>query len=130
MKTTKRLLCGSAVFALLLGLGLLVFGPKRMVEMGSQFGKMFREFQGSLKEMNWSLTGNTADHDKPAATAGDAITKLSEYAQNILTRTGDDSALDRNSVESLPATPVTTAAPLSEKVVEPTAEEAAKSALN
>ncbi|MEO7003769.1 MAG: twin-arginine translocase TatA/TatE family subunit [Ktedonobacterales bacterium] len=114
---------------LLLGVGLLVFGPKRMVEMGSQFGKMFREFQGSLKEMNWSLTGNT-DDNKPAATAGDAITKLSEYAQNILTHTGDDSALDRNSVESLPATPVTTAAPLSEKVVEPTAEEAAKSALN
>jgi len=116
---------------ILLGLGLLVFGPKRMVEMGSQFGKMFRELQGSLKEMNWSLTG-AADDEKPTTTsAGATISKLSEYAQNALTRTNGNFALDRDSVESIPATPAAaTTTPIAESVVEPTAEEAAKSALN
>src|SRR5579884_3053135 len=39
---------------ILLLVALLVFGPKRMVEMGSQFGKAFREFRDAAKEMSWS----------------------------------------------------------------------------
>ncbi|MGZ3675898.1 MAG: twin-arginine translocase TatA/TatE family subunit, partial [Ktedonobacterales bacterium] len=44
---------------LLAALGLLVFGPKRVMEMGSSLGKAFREFQQATKDMNLSnlLTG-------------------------------------------------------------------------
>ena len=108
---------------IILGLGLLVFGPKRMVEMGSQFGKMFREFQSSLKEMNWSLTGSADDDEKPATVPGATVTKFTDFAQNMLARS-DESPLDHNTVDAVPASATT------EKAVEPTPEEAAKSSLN
>jgi TatA/E family protein of Tat protein translocase len=45
---------------LLLGLALLVFGPKRMIEMGSAFGKAFKDFREATKDISWSnlLSGN------------------------------------------------------------------------
>jgi TatA/E family protein of Tat protein translocase len=43
---------------IILALALLVFGPKRMIEMGSQLGKAFRDLRNAAKEMDWSsLTG-------------------------------------------------------------------------
>jgi sec-independent protein translocase protein TatA len=39
---------------------LLVFGPKRLPEMGRSLGKGMREFKGAI-------TGNDDDDDKPAA---------------------------------------------------------------
>ena len=43
---------------IILALALLVFGPKRMIEMGSSLGKAFRELRNAAKEMDWSsLTG-------------------------------------------------------------------------
>ena len=36
---------------LLLIVGLLVLGPKRMIEMGSSLGKAFREFRESIKDI-------------------------------------------------------------------------------
>src|SRR5690348_11662226 len=49
----------------LLLLALLVFGPKRMVEMGSSLGKMFKEFRESTKDLNLSqmLSGTGSDDD-------------------------------------------------------------------
>ena len=49
----------------LLLLALLVFGPKRMVEMGSSLGKMFKEFRESTKDLNLSqmLSGTESDDD-------------------------------------------------------------------
>jgi len=49
----------------LLALALLVFGPKRMVSMGSSLGKAFREFRESTKDLNFSqmFTGQDADED-------------------------------------------------------------------
>ncbi len=39
--------------------GLLIFGPKRVIEMGAAAGKMLRELRDAMKEMNWSsLTGD------------------------------------------------------------------------
>ena len=64
---------------LLLGLALLVFGPKRMIEMGSAFGKAFREFREATKEMSWSsLTGSD---DAPPRQS--AMSKLSQFSQTI-----------------------------------------------
>jgi TatA/E family protein of Tat protein translocase len=44
----------------LLLLALLVFGPKRMVEMGSALGKAVKDFRESTKDISWSnlLSGN------------------------------------------------------------------------
>ena len=49
----------------LLLLALLVFGPKRMVDMGSSLGKMFSEFRESTKDLNLSqmLSGTESDDD-------------------------------------------------------------------
>jgi sec-independent protein translocase protein TatA len=49
----------------LLLLALLVFGPKRMVSMGSSLGKAFREFRESTKDLNFSqmFTGLDTDED-------------------------------------------------------------------
>lgn len=49
----------------LLLLALLVFGPKRMVEMGSSLGKMFKEFRESTKDLNLSqmFSGSESDDD-------------------------------------------------------------------
>jgi TatA/E family protein of Tat protein translocase len=64
---------------LLLGVALLVFGPKRMIEMGSSFGKAFREFREATKEMSWSaLTG--AEEDTPRQSA---MSKLSQFTQTL-----------------------------------------------
>lgn len=44
--------------------GLLIFGPKRVIEMGSAAGKMLRELRDAVKEMNWSaLSGEEQDSD-------------------------------------------------------------------
>jgi len=55
----------------LLLLALLVFGPKRLVEMGSSFGKMFREFRESTKDLNLSqmLSGTESDDDDDGVVA-------------------------------------------------------------
>ena len=37
---------------IILALALLVFGPKRMIEMGSSLGKAFRELRNAAKEMD------------------------------------------------------------------------------
>lgn len=34
--------------------GLLVFGPKRVIEMGGALGKAWREFRESTKDLSWS----------------------------------------------------------------------------
>jgi TatA/E family protein of Tat protein translocase len=45
---------------IILALALLVFGPKRMIEMGSSLGKAFRELRNAAKDMDWSsLTGQS-----------------------------------------------------------------------
>ena len=49
----------------LLLLGLIVFGPKRLIAMGSQLGKTLRETRDALKEMKWSLTGDEPEPSAP-----------------------------------------------------------------
>ena len=54
----------------ILVLALLVFGPKRMVDMGSSLGKAFREFRDSTKDIKFSdmlSGGGDEDEDDPAA---------------------------------------------------------------
>lgn len=55
------------ILALLL-VALLVFGPKRMVEMGSSFGKAFRELRDATREMSWSNL--LSEEPQPIKTTG------------------------------------------------------------
>ncbi|HLJ82102.1 MAG TPA: twin-arginine translocase TatA/TatE family subunit [Ktedonobacterales bacterium] len=62
---------------LLLLVALLVFGPKRMIEMGSSFGKAFREFKEATKEMSWTnLLSGSEEEQKPSA-----LSQLSQISQ-------------------------------------------------
>lgn len=44
---------------------LVVFGPKRMIEMVAQLGKSLIETRDALRQMNWSMT---SDQDETSAT--------------------------------------------------------------
>ncbi len=69
------------ILALLL-LALLVFGPKRMIEMGSSFGKMFREFRDATREMSWSNLINNDQGDTPQGRQG-PLSRASQTAQSF-----------------------------------------------
>jgi sec-independent protein translocase protein TatA len=60
---------------ILLLVALLVFGPKRMVEMGSQFGKAFRELRDATKEMNWN-NPLSEEPQKPTASVSDHLSQI------------------------------------------------------
>lgn len=67
---------------LLLGLlvvGLIIFGPKKMIEMAGRLGQMLRELQAAVKEMNWNVLGE----DAPPNATPTALSKLSQFAQNL-----------------------------------------------
>ena len=71
-----------AQILLLLVIGLLVFGPKRVIEMGSSFGKAFREFREATRGMSWSsLTqGDDEPRGNAALSARDtSVAKLSRF---------------------------------------------------
>ncbi len=44
--------------------GLLVFGPKRVIEIGSQVGKMVRELRESTRDLNFSSLLSTDEPPK------------------------------------------------------------------
>ena len=53
--------------AIILGLALVVFGPKRLPEIGGALGKGIREFKSSTSELSASVMGS---HDAPTQTPG------------------------------------------------------------
>ncbi|HEX8996156.1 MAG TPA: twin-arginine translocase TatA/TatE family subunit [Ktedonobacterales bacterium] len=65
----------------LLVLGLIIFGPKRMIELGSQLGRTFREFQSAMKEMSWNPLSD--DDDKTSSAPQTTLGKLSQLAQTM-----------------------------------------------
>jgi sec-independent protein translocase protein TatA len=61
-------------------IGLLIFGPKRMIEMGSALGKAVRELRESTKDMNWTaLLGGSESTNRTSATLG----ALSQFTQTL-----------------------------------------------
>jgi sec-independent protein translocase protein TatA len=60
-------------------LALLIFGPKRLPEMGNAVGKTIKEFQKSMKEVTeGNATGNATpaatDHQIPPASSASQVT--------------------------------------------------------
>ena len=93
----------------LLVLGLIIFGPKRMIEMGSQAGRMLRELRSAMKDLNWNPLAEEGSSGSTQSTLG----KLSQMAQNLADQRGDEA----------PAT-----APTPPHVVEATAQPTAQPA--
>lgn len=60
---------------------LLVFGPKRMVEMGSQLGKTMRELREATKDLNLSTLLQEQETPKPQEPASTTPTMLSHLSQ-------------------------------------------------
>ena len=61
-------------------IGLLIFGPKRMIDMGSALGKAVRELRESTKDMNWTaLLGGSESTNRTSATLG----ALSQFTQTL-----------------------------------------------
>jgi len=71
----------------LLVLGLLIFGPKRMIEAGSQLGRMLRETQAALKDMDWGMGGDKASN---LFTSHTPLGKLSQFAQAMSAQRAED----------------------------------------
>lgn len=65
---------------LLLVLALLVFGPKRMIEMGSSFGKAFREFREATKDLSLTNLVTGVDTEPMKQTT---LSKLSQFSQSL-----------------------------------------------
>ncbi len=66
----------------LLLLALLVFGPKRMVEMGSSLGKAFKEFRDSTKDLNLSqmFSGSAESDDDDDDVVASRVTPITPVA--------------------------------------------------
>ncbi len=68
----------------LLVLGLIIFGPKRMIELGGQLGRTLRELQSAMKDMSWNPLG---DDSSPASSSRTTLGRLSQMAQNFTAQT-------------------------------------------
>lgn len=84
----------------LLLLALLVFGPKRMVEMGSSLGKAFKEFRDSTKDLNFSqmLSGTDSDDDDDTTTS--RITPITPVTPHIVEGSIERTAETKDTVTS------------------------------
>ncbi|HEX9058365.1 MAG TPA: twin-arginine translocase TatA/TatE family subunit [Ktedonobacterales bacterium] len=93
---------------LVLVIGLLVFGPKRMIEMGSSLGKAFRELRESIKDipgMNGDTSlGDLLGNNEPRRTP---FSSISQFAQNLNISKSDDTPAPSASTRA----PAATAAP-------------------
>jgi sec-independent protein translocase protein TatA len=79
----------------LLFVALLVFGPKRLIEMGSSVGKALRELRDATKEMNWtSLT-----HDDHASAPKNTYTVSHAASSNTAPQPPDASTVVESTIE-------------------------------
>ena len=67
-------------------LGLLIFGPKRLPEIGASLGKTIREFQNSMREVTdptppSSVSPSAAQTAQPVAPAPDAAPSIASAPQ-------------------------------------------------
>jgi Sec-independent protein translocase protein TatA len=99
----------------LLILGLLIFGPKRMIEMGGQAGRMLRELRAAMKDMNW----NPLTEEDSTTSTQSTLGKLSQMAQDFVAQRSDEAPT------TTPATP--TSPQVVEATTQPTAQPASDS---
>lgn len=91
---------------IILVVGLLIFGPKRVIEMGAAAGRMLRELRDAMKEMNWSALNGEEHGSDPLAELRDLPRT---FASSILNPPPAPAAPPTSATP--PATPTDTAAP-------------------
>lgn len=87
----------------LAALGLLVFGPKRVIEMGSSLGKALREFQHATKGMNFSnlLTGEDDTSSPSNSSSPSVLSHLSQMSQSLTSETTTTTQAESNPASSV-----------------------------
>lgn len=85
----------------LLVVALLVFGPKRMIEMGSSFGKAFRELREATKDVSWTNLMTSGDPEPEKQTT---LSKLSQFSQSL--SESATPAQTPSATPSVPAAPI------------------------
>jgi TatA/E family protein of Tat protein translocase len=65
-------------------IALLVFGPKRMIEMGSKLGRAVRELRESTKDLNWTALLGGGESSKPSSTSLGAFSQFTQSLSNGL----------------------------------------------
>jgi sec-independent protein translocase protein TatA len=65
-------------------IALLVFGPKRMIEMGSRLGQAVRELRESTKDLNWTALLGGSEPSKPSSTSLGAFSQFTQSLSNGL----------------------------------------------
>ena len=89
--------------------GLLIFGPKRMIDMGSALGKAVRELRESTKDLNWTaLLGGSESTNRTSTTLG----ALSQFTQTL-----SSGLKDPNASSSSTTTTATTVTPAPDAAV-------------
>jgi TatA/E family protein of Tat protein translocase len=113
---------------IILALALLVFGPKRMIEMGSQLGKAFRDLRNAAKEMDWSsLTGQNETTTTPSPPPGPRYKATPTPDSPVATASPPEEQIVEGSLVDTPATANNTmsdGAPLADPVPAQQAEQA------
>ena len=66
---------------------LLIFGPKRMIEIGSALGKAFRELRNATKDLTWSGLLSSGEDEKPTT-----LSRLSQLSQTYGSANGSPAA--------------------------------------
>lgn len=102
----------------LLVLGLIIFGPKRMIEMGSQAGRMLRELRSAMKDLNWNPLAEEGSSGSTQSTLG----KLSQMAQNLADQRGEEAPATATAAPTPPHVVEATAQPTTQPASDPLAE--------
>jgi len=67
-------------------LGLIIFGPKRMIEMGGQLGNVWRDLRSAMKDMSWNPLD--ASDSTPSSSSQSTLGRLSQMAQDFTAQRG------------------------------------------
>jgi|GraSoi_2013_60cm_1033757.scaffolds.fasta_scaffold174652_1 sec-independent protein translocase protein TatA len=90
----------------LLVIALLVFGPKRMIEMGASLGKAFRELRESIKDIpgmeGFGDLGGLLRNNEPRRTP---FSTASQFAQNVSVESEEAPAEASAQPAASPSTP-------------------------
>lgn len=63
---------------------LLVFGPRRMIQMGSRLGRAVRELRESTKDLNWTALLGGGEPSRPSSTSLGALSQFTQSVSNGL----------------------------------------------
>jgi TatA/E family protein of Tat protein translocase len=62
-------------------IALLIFGPRRMIEMASKVGRAVRELRESTKDLNWTALLGGSEPSKPSSTS--PLGAFSQFTQSL-----------------------------------------------